>query len=264
MEEKAILKNIGKKLKILFFEVGGIKRKCGKYWSNIQRLGGVKYPVGYKKHDHVGIKGRDIAVPFPPHLRFTFCLLKEINSLKEACHQDNLLKPSAPQTKEICTPLPTPKNKKIKKKKPHDLTILGRSITFCWREVKIKKIKGWNKKKINRPLFPYLATSKCNKVFVGVLFSCRSFAHLRSGQDKGLWGFSAAREHLRALSSCSSFSSSQWSQSQTSCRSQLLTHCWSGHAWDGKEERKTGIRTLWVKIVHPHCAQRINISKVRK
>lgn len=146
MEEKAILKNIGKKLKILFFEVGGIKRKCGKYWSNIQRLGGVKYPVGYKKHDHVGIKGRDIAVPFPPHLRFTFCLLKEINSLKEACHQDNLLKPSAPQTKEICTPLPTPKNKKIKKK-PHDLTILGRSITFCWREVKIKKIKGWNKKK---------------------------------------------------------------------------------------------------------------------
>lgn len=106
---------------------------------------------------------------------------------------------------------------------------------------KPKQLRGWRdgvkkkEKKIKRPLFPYLATSKCKKVFVGVLFSCRSFAHLRSGQDKGLWGFSAAREHLRALSSCSSFSSSQWSQSQTSCRSQLRTHCWSGHAWDRKE-----------------------------
>lgn len=81
-------------------------------------------------------------------------------------------------------------------------------------------------------------------MFVGVLFSCRSFAHLHSGQDKGLWGFSAAHEHLRALSSCSSFSSSQWSQSQTFCRSQLQTHCWSGHAWDRKEDRDTGIRTF--------------------
>lgn len=128
------------------------------------------------------------------------------------------------------------------------------------QEKKFKRMKGWSKKKkkIKRPLFPYLATSKCKKVFVGVLFSCRSFAHLRSGQDKGLWGFSAAHERLRALSSCSSFSSSQWSRSQTFCRSQLRTHCWSGHAWDRKEDRETGIRTFCgtVFCLHTRNGQR--------
>lgn len=28
----------------------------------------VKYPVGYKKHNKVGVKGQDIALPFPPAL----------------------------------------------------------------------------------------------------------------------------------------------------------------------------------------------------
>lgn len=144
-------------------------------------------------------------------------------------------------------------------------------ITFCWREVKKKKKIKENegvelkpKIKLKRPLFPYLATSKCKKVFIGGLFSCRSFAHLRSGQDKGLWGFSAARGHLQALSSCSSFSSSQWSQSQTFCRSQSQTHCWSGHAWDRKgererlRERETGIRTFCGSVfcLHTQNSQR--------
>lgn len=64
---------------------------------------------------------------------------------------------------------------------------MGKALHFVGeRARKKKKMKGrGEKKKINRPLFPYLATSKCKKVFIGVLFSCRSFAHLRSGQDKG-------------------------------------------------------------------------------
>lgn len=30
--------------------------------------GRVKYPVGYKKHNNVGVKGQDIALSFPPTL----------------------------------------------------------------------------------------------------------------------------------------------------------------------------------------------------
>lgn len=52
----------------------------------------------------------------------------------------------------------------------------------------------------------------------------------------GYAGSSAAHGHLRALSSCSNSFLFQWSQSQTSGKSQWLTHCWSARDCEGGNE----------------------------
>lgn len=67
MEEKAILKNIGKNY-IYVFEVEGLKGRVGNTEVTFKSWGRVKYPVGYKKHNNVGVKGQDIALPFSPAL----------------------------------------------------------------------------------------------------------------------------------------------------------------------------------------------------
>lgn len=73
-----------------------LKGRVGSTEVTFKGWGRVKYPVGYKKHNNVGVKGQDIALPFPPH--WVYILLTERIILKETCHQDNLLKPSTPQT----------------------------------------------------------------------------------------------------------------------------------------------------------------------
>lgn len=55
--------------------MGELKGRVGSTEVTFKGWGGVKYPVGYKKHNNVGVKGQDIAFPFPPH--WIYILLTE-------------------------------------------------------------------------------------------------------------------------------------------------------------------------------------------
>ena len=86
------------------------------------------------------------------------------------------------------------------------------SIKTVRREGKRGKIRTRSRKNFKRrggnQWASFLFGDKQVQKSIFNLFSCLCFASLHSGQ-KGLWDFSASHEHLRALSS---YSSSSWSQ----------------------------------------------------